>query len=277
MTQDIRTRYHHDGFCILKKPVLDSDCVSAARQGMDMIRAGEYDTGTPPEPSPWNPGDDRKVLCKIEQPQQASQAIRALIGSSEIGKLAATITGAKMVQVWWVQLLYKPPTSADGTAQTRVGWHQDWNYWRTTWAPSSELLTAWVALGEVTETSGPMQFVPGSHAWKEAGGGDFFSQHIDRSSFSVPEDQSWLEIPAVMEAGGLSLHDKRTLHGSGQNTSNEPRCSLAIHLRTDKSRPADSERHGLTRFIDDADMCPIIYGGRVDSAFVAAATPEISA
>jgi ectoine hydroxylase-related dioxygenase (phytanoyl-CoA dioxygenase family) len=268
MTDDIRARYNLNGFYIFEDPVLDASRVIAARQGMESIRAGEYDTGSPPEPSPWNPGDDPHALCKIEQPQKANRAIAELIRSSEIGDCVAAATGANMVQVWWVQLLYKPSTPEGGTGQTNVGWHQDWTYWHSVWEESSELLTAWHALSDVSERSGPMKFVPGSHQWKNVGGGDFFSQNLDQSSFSVPEGQAWREISAVMQAGGLSLHDKRTLHGSGQNTSNNPRCSLAIHLRTDKSRPLGGGRKGLARFIDDSNICPIICGSRVDSAFV---------
>lgn len=264
MTDDISESYNLNGFYIFEDPVLDARRVAAARLGMEMIRAGEYDTGNPPEPSPWNPGDDPHALCKIEQPQKANRAIADLISSPEIGDCVAAATGANMVQVWWVQLLYKPK----GGGETIVGWHQDWTYWHSTWEESSELLTAWFALGDVSEKSGPMKFVPGSHRWKNVGGGDFFSQNVAQSSFSVPEGQVWREISAVMHAGGLSLHHKLTLHGSGQNTSNDPRCSLAIHLRTDKSRPLGGGRKGLARFIDDPVICPFIYGSRVESAFV---------
>src|SRR5688572_4533432 len=140
----IREQYERDGYLIVAQPILPAQLVNRALEGMDAIRAGEYETGRSPQPSSWNPGDDPRVLCKIEMPQIANEAIRALVGHPLLGEWAAAITGATMVQAWWVQLLYKP--SSDGSVtSTNVGWHQDLTYWSETWEPGSELFTAWVA------------------------------------------------------------------------------------------------------------------------------------
>jgi hypothetical protein len=77
-------------------------------------------------------------------PQVANRAIRELISHPALGALAAEVTGARRVQVWWVQLLYKPPTTG-GQGGTSIGWHQDRHYWQV-WEEGSELFTAWVAL-----------------------------------------------------------------------------------------------------------------------------------
>ncbi len=232
-----------------------------------MLRAGVYDTGKPPPESRWRPGDDLDALCKIEQPQIANEAIPVLIRSPEIGEWAAHVTGAGMIQVAGVQLLYKPPTVFDKRAQTRVGWHRDWTYFSKHWEPGSLLLTAWVALNDVEADSGPMNFVTGSHQWGESTGGDFFSQEISQDDFSVPPNRMWRETSALMNAGGISLHDQHVLHGSGENMSDTPRRSLAIHVRTEKSRLIGGRREGLTNHIDDLNVAPIIYGKKVAAAF----------
>ena len=59
----------------------------------------------------------------------------------DLGRWAARVTGASMVQVWWTQLLYKPPQPAEGEAELNIGWHQDRHYWRA-WEEGSELFTA---------------------------------------------------------------------------------------------------------------------------------------
>jgi ectoine hydroxylase-related dioxygenase (phytanoyl-CoA dioxygenase family) len=64
-----------------------------------------------------------------------------------------------------------------------------------------------------------------------------------------------------MEAGGFSIHHNKTFHASGPNHGSIPRRSLAIHARTDQSQPVDGVRAGLTEFIDDFKVCPVIYGG----------------
>jgi ectoine hydroxylase-related dioxygenase (phytanoyl-CoA dioxygenase family) len=259
-----REDYRADGFYIASYPVLPADLVRRASDGMDALRRGEYDTGIPPETSMWNPGDDPSKLCKIEQPQRASRAIYELIRSPALGELAAEITGATRVQVWWVQLLYKPPTLAGAPETTNVGWHQDRHYW-SDWEEGSELFTAWVALSDVTEESGPMRFVRGSHRWGLwQAGGDFFAQDLSgqKGAIRTPEGETWEEATALLPPGGVSFHDNLTYHGSGPNRSNAPRRSFALHMRTQNSRPTNDERKGLTRYLDDPSVCPVIYGSR---------------
>jgi len=64
----------------------------------------------------------------------------------------------------------------------------------------------------------------------------------------------------VLPAGGVSVHDWRTLHGSGPNHGTTMRKSLAIHFRTGRSwpRPAgylDSFLHDRRRH-----CCPVVLG-----------------
>lgn len=254
----VRDRYASDGFVIFDTPLVPVDVVHRASEGMDAVRRGEYDTGRPPQPSVWNPGDDPNALCKIEMPQMANRAIFDLVSHPAIGRAAAAATGAQMVQVWWVQLLYKPSLPPGTPSKTSVGWHQDRHYWGV-WEEGSELLTAWVALSDVTSASGPMVFVRGSQRWGLMEGSDFFAQQDIRSSFHLPAGAAWEEVAAVLPPGGFSLHHSLTLHGSGPNTSGYPRRAFAIHLRTEKSRPVGDMRAGLTEFIDDLNACPVIY------------------
>ncbi|HEY3333446.1 MAG TPA: phytanoyl-CoA dioxygenase family protein [Capsulimonadaceae bacterium] len=260
-TLDLRTQYAADGFYVHRTPLFTPNEVACGAAGMDAIRRGDYDTGTPPEPSPWKPGDDVTKLCKIEMPQIADSAIRALVSSPALGELTARVTGASMVQVWWVQLLFKPSNPANVNAGTSVGWHRDRTYWGN-WEPESDLFTAWLALSDVDETCGPMRFVTGSHEWGNIGGGDFYAQDLasQRDGFNAPVGKEWIEASGTLPPGGVSFHDDLTLHGSGPNHSGRPRRSLAIHMRGERSRPVDGKRAGLTKYIDDLTICPVIHG-----------------
>ncbi len=251
--------YERDGFHLEPGPVLSAACVAAAVTGMDNVRQGYYDTGTAPESSQWQPGDDPTRLCKIEMPQKASRGIRDLVAAPELGAHVAAVTGARAVQVWWTQLLYKPSATAAGAPV--IGWHQDRFFWRV-WAPDSHLFTAWVALSDVDATSGPMQFVQGSHHWGFTGEGTFQADDFEatRDMITVPAGQAWTEVPALLPPGGVSTHHHLVFHGSGPNLSGRPRRSLAIHMRAENARPGNRERTGLVRFIDDLDICPVIYG-----------------
>jgi len=252
--------YRTNGFYLSDTPLIPTALVQKASAGMDAIRAGIYDTGRPPQPSPWNPGDDPGKLCKIEMPQMANRAILDLVGHPAIGALAAALTGAAMVQVWWVQLLYKPAVPRNREAALKIGWHQDRHYW-TTWEEGSELFTAWVALSPVAADCGPMKFVRGSHRWGLVEGGDFFGQDHEAQQHLIQSTAAaaWEEVDALLPAGGVSFHHNLTYHASGLNHSAGPRRSLAIHLRTQNSRPLDDARRGLTAFIDDPSCCPVIF------------------
>lgn len=257
-------QYKADGFYIHPKRVIPTDKIEAAIYGMDEVRHGRYDTGTPPQPSQWQPGDDEKVkLGKIEMPQIANHAIMDLIKISALGELAAEATGAKAVQIWWVQLLYKPTALAESATSPGIGWHQDRHYWQI-WEEGSELFTAWVALSDVTAGAGPMSFVRGSHEWGYVQDASDFQNEADqdtlRSQIEGTTGNSWEEVAAILPPGGVSIHHNLTYHGSVANTSGAPRRSFAIHMRTEKSRPKNGTREGLTRFIDNLDYCPVIYG-----------------
>lgn len=264
LPEAIREQYLADGFYIHPAPIIPADMVTAAITGMDEVINGHYDTGEPPQPSPWQPGDDpNSKLVKIEQPQIANYAIRRLLNHPALGELAARVSGAKAVQLWWVQLLYKPSTPMTANAPTNVGWHQDRHYWKS-WAEGSELFTVWIALSDVTADAGPMCFVRGSHHWGQGTESDFFSQDLEqlRTRIAATGDGSWDEAPAILPPGGVSFHHGLTYHASGPNYSAGPRRSLAVGLRTEQSRPRDREKPGLTRFIDNLDYCPVIYGNR---------------
>lgn len=257
-----RKQYQADGFYIHPTPIIPREVVDAAVVGMDEVRAGRYETGTPPQPSSWNPGDDPNALGKIEMPQLANRAIHRLVSHPALGELVAEVTGAQqMVQVWWVQLLYKPSLDPAAGVTTNVGLHQDRQYWGA-WDEGSDLFTAWVALSDVTEDAGPMQFVRGSHHWGLLGQGDFWGQDNDalRQSIDAPDEAEWEDVAAILPPGGVSLHHCLTFHGSGPNTSGAPRRSFAIHMRTENSRPKDGVRDGLARFIDNPAYCPVIWG-----------------
>lgn len=260
---DRQAQFSQDGFLLHPEPLFSAELVQRAVTGMDNIRNGIYDTGRPPYESPWNPGDSNDVLCKIEMPQLASKAIMELVSSPALGRLAAEITGAEMIQVWWVQLLYKPTTPLGAQAVTNVGMHQDYFYWQNHWEDGSELFTAWVALSDVSPETGSMHFVRGSHEWGLGEDSDFFGQDLaaQKQAIAAAHGGKWDEVTSTLQPGGLSFHNGIVYHGSGPNVANRgPRRSFAIHLRTEKSRTKGGIRQGLTEFIDNHKANPVIYG-----------------
>lgn len=260
--QSIRNQYLVDGFYMVDDIVLNKCLVNAAVEGMEEICAGRYDRGREPDESVWNPGDDSNKLCKIENPQRANHAVYDLVRHPALGQLAAQMTGAKMVQVWWVQLLIKPAHLSGSKNKTNIGWHQDRHYW-SCWEESSELFTAWCALSDVQPDCGPMIFLRESHQWGYLKGrSDFAAQEQNMDSWRQElesQGRMWHEVPNLLPAGGISFHNHLTFHGSKANYSGRPRRSLAIHMRTENSAPLSEPNH-LTSYLNDPDVCPIVYG-----------------
>ena len=131
------------------------------------------------------------------------------------------------------------------------------------WDGGSEVFTAWIAVGDVTEDMGAMRFVRGSHHWGDLKGGNFFDSDHDaqQKAIKLPPEETWEEEAAVLPSGAISFHHSYTLHGSGSNTSYCPRRSFALHLRTERSRPIKykDEDSYYVAHLDDLKLHPVIY------------------
>jgi hypothetical protein len=235
---------------------------------MDEVIAGTYETGLPPSTREWNPGDDPRKLIKINEPHLCDRRIRALVCCPELGRALAGSMEARTIQVWAVQLLVKPPAGhsvgsdlgvAPGFRAAleagKVGWHQDRQYWKY-WTPDSEVFTAWIALSELTQSAGPMRYVRGSHAWGEqAEGSAFFSLELEARR----QSGEWQEDAVVLSPGGVAVHQKLTIHGSGPNLEEWPRRSFVVHVRTERSRPEPEATDFYVSHLDDPGYCPMIH------------------
>ncbi|MCC5869062.1 MAG: phytanoyl-CoA dioxygenase family protein [Gammaproteobacteria bacterium] len=252
--------FETDGFSITGSGVIEAQRLDAARRAVTDVLAGQFDTGEPPSAfPPRQPG----VLTKIDNAHFASNALYELLMSPGLAALIRAVTGSKFVQVFNTQLLVKPST--DGST-ANVGWHQDKQYWPF-WDRPEGLFTAWVALTEVDAAAGPMRFVAGSHHWGLLNQGNFFGQDTDalRASIKTPPGSEWREVPAVMSAGGASLHHALAYHGSGANVSGRDRISVAIHMRNELPgllRVEENPLYFRSIWLEDQRRCPVLYDRR---------------
>lgn len=200
--------------------------VDRFRAAMDRVRAGEYLTGKGPALDLPIPPDDT-ALRKIDNAWWADPDLAALATDARLGEIAARLLGVERIRLWQDQLLHKPPS---GESKTRIGWHQDWDSWRTV-ASVDRFVTAWVALDDVDEVNGAMQVLPGSHHWGLLHGqSNFLGTDLDAQLERLAAQHEVTPRLLEMRAGQASFHHVLTFHGSSTNTSTRVRRSLAVHL-----------------------------------------------
>ena len=223
--------YREHGYWLSPKLFSDAE-IAEFREHHSKVVAGEYETQRPPLSRDPEPGDTSR-LVQVNNAYWTDATIARLALDARIGRIAARLAGVQGIRLWHDQLLYKPPQGGD---VSKIGWHQDLGYWQC--LDSTEALTAWVALDEVDEENGCMEFVPGSHKWGLLGENHFYQQDLEAqiARIEAKTGQTFRTVPAKLPAGCVSFHHSLTIHGSRANLSNRPRISIAIHLIPDGTR-----------------------------------------
>ncbi|MCB0061913.1 MAG: phytanoyl-CoA dioxygenase family protein [Caldilineaceae bacterium] len=102
-----------------------------------------------------------------------------------------------------------------------VEWHQDWSFYPHT---NDDLLAVGIAIDPMTLENGCLLVIPGSHK------GPVLNHHHSKGFFvgavTEPNFDPSDAVPILLDAGGISIHHVRTLHGSAPNTSANPRRLL---------------------------------------------------
>ncbi|CEL91712.1 unnamed protein product [Vitrella brassicaformis CCMP3155] len=108
-------------------------------------------------------------------------------------------------------------------------WHQDSTY--AGLEPSDDVLTAWIALVDVNEANGCMQYIPGTHHKQ--------LPHVETNDHNnmlsrgqtipnVVDESSAVNV--VLKAGEMSLHHFRLVHRSGPNKTDDRRIGYTIRF-----------------------------------------------
>ena len=173
-----------------------------------------------------------KVLQLINV-HKADASFRQLAVSSVLGRVVAELAGWTDVgtRLAQDQIWAKPPGAPPLT------FHRDSPYFMFT---PPDVVTVWVALDDMDDESiGPLQYVKGSHKWGDGRVGSssqFFDEQggmdLLQSAATRAGESSWVvESMVGLLAGGISIHDGRTWHGSGPNQSkSRPRRGLGLHF-----------------------------------------------
>lgn len=108
-----------------------------------------------------------------------------------------------------------------------VSFHQDATYWGL---EPYDVVTAWIALSDASESTGPMHFVKGSHREPIREHTDTFGENnlLSRGQVidgAIAEDRI---VSAPLKAGEMSLHHVCVIHGSNPNATDDRRIGLVL-------------------------------------------------
>ena len=253
---DMKYDLAKDGFCLSPK-IFSSSQITSACNGLSDVIQGIYKTGISPENRFWNVGDDPKSIIKIDKPHLCNEQIWNLITNPDFGKWLADTVGAKRIQVWHSQSVWKPE---GGGEKGYAGWHRDTQYWPF-WKPNG-VFTAWIALTDVIEKSGPVRYIRGSNKWEDITGMDFFDKNLAAQD-EILEDTHYGHkvVSANIEKGHISIHTSQVYHSSGPNISKGPRIGMVVHFCTDSSEriPVKGELTSYLNQTENESICPVIY------------------
>lgn len=141
---------------------------------------------------------------------------------------ASQLLGNSPVRFWHDQLFWKPPKQGGV-----VAWHQDYSYWTRT-KPVAHL-TCWCAVDDSTKENGCLQYIPGSQEWGLLPKPVIAGELQEIKDFLTDQQKKQFESPqyAEVKAGEAIFHHSLTLHGSGANTSANPRRAFVINVFKD--------------------------------------------
>lgn len=149
-----------------------------------------------------------------------------------------------------------------------VSWHQDSTYWGL---DPADVVTAWVALSDSIAANGAMRVMPGTHLLEQTPHQDTFRADnlLSRGQEIMVEVDDSKAAMLELQAGEMSLHHVRLIHGSDPNPSDLRRIGFAIRYIPTYVRQTTGVRDSATlvRGVDtyghfapeerpDADMSP---------------------
>lgn len=196
---------------------------------------------------------DQPKLTRIKLPHKQHPYFDAILRNSRITDVLRDLLGNHATL-----LTSKLNTKAPGGGAA-VEWHQDWAFYPHT---NDDLLAFGLMLDDVTPDNGPLQVVPGSHK------GPLLSHHMNGTFCGAinPDDPDFPKDKIVTltgQAGSMTVHHTRTLHGSAPNLSDRPRLILFYEIAKGDAWPllgSGSYFHALgqRKFWDDLQERTII-------------------
>ncbi len=227
LTAAQRDGFHTDGFVVLDE-LVDTGTVNMLRQAYDDL----IDRRVLADGDGMLGGITRQVML----PSQADPRFHDNVALDAAVAVAQDLLGGP-VERSFDMLIDKPPGHPHPTP-----WHQDMAYAKQPFAPPGtavmhETVQFWIALDQVDEENGCMQFVPGVHRQpllehRVASGDPSASTRL--LELVDPDSQLDLEsvVTGALQPGGATVHSYGTPHHTPPNRStSRARRAYIVNLR----------------------------------------------
>jgi ectoine hydroxylase-related dioxygenase (phytanoyl-CoA dioxygenase family) len=223
VTSELIEEYGRDGIVCLRG-LLDDGWVERMRQATDRVLAnptplaadltGDAEGKFSSDRFTWMYDDDFKAFC-LESPA---------------ARVAAEVMESETAVVFRNEILVKEP----GTT-ARTPWHQDQPYYPLR---GRQMCTVWVALDPVTDDTGGVEYIAGSHNWGRAfrpeqfGNAPAPAQNIPMETIPAIDSQrdEYTFKSYAMDPGDALVFQGMIVHGAGGNASQQVR-RRAINVR----------------------------------------------
>lgn len=235
--QHLRDSFTKNGFVVFPSVLSQSD-VNELNDRLEEILRGNYDRGLKPDKTPrllkntYNKASDTKPLgfsgnyqnvrvMQVINVHKADKLFRQLACNKVLGKIVSELgcwldVGTRLAQD---QIWAKPPNAPN------LSYHRDTPYFMF---HPNHVITVWVALDNMDEELGPLEYVVGSHKWSGRVGSSnqFFDPDGGKSLLKsaaqnegISENQLQFVSMAGLPAGSVSVHDGKFIKKIRQTKS----------------------------------------------------------
>eukprot|EP00941_MAST-03F_sp_MAST-3F-sp1_P001859 g1859.t1 len=236
VTPSIVSSFKRDGFVQLPNPILSIETVEKLKSRFAPVFRGEFDTSLFPDEWHWREGISKDTATReICNAWKSDRCIASTVLCKELGELGCALMGWSSARVGQDDIIWKPPGAGP------VGHHIDGTYISNHFVPlENNSITVWIALDDADESTGVVEYVPGSHKWEKSnnltiGGfhGDVGNDHRapSKNAAKSANISNYEVISCVVPKGHCVIHSQDVWHGSGPNKSEKRiRRALVVHL-----------------------------------------------
>lgn len=213
-TQHDIDNFDNNGFWISSQVVSLSQVEDAKRKIAELFQSN----GAPSGPS---------TLRKIVNSHKMDEQLSHLVSKPQLSKIASMLLKVPKVKIWFDEVLEKPQeVSPSYERSAHAGWHQDLSYLEKENCPDSRVITAWVALDDMSIHNSCLLFLPKSHK------SGLYSE--DEIAKIIKDGEKDIFV-ANMKAGEISFHHSLTIHTSSSNNTMKSRVAIAVRFLPDVS------------------------------------------